>query len=187
MSEPVLTTRPFVFTFAIFRRFYLATYFAGLFSPVLLVFQVLCFVGLPAWVNRYALAQGIWRPFATEVAVVLLIVYVLLPPALVFIAWNRIRKLPTMQGERTLAIAADKLTVKSPTTDLALDWSAVLRIRRVLGLIVFFTQKNAGIVAPQSAFATAADADAFLEQAQGFQAAARSATKSAAGAKTLDG
>lgn len=171
---------PFAFTFELFGRFYVLSYFSSLARPVVVILQVILLVALPAWLRRFELGHGVYGPTILIVALALVAVYVVIPPVLCVLAWSRIRNRPTAKGLRTVGFDAQTLHAKGEMFDIHLDWQAVMKIDRSLGLIIFYTQKNGGILAPVSAFGDDAEAQAFYDRAIGcFTAAKAAAAKSA--------
>ncbi len=162
---------PFRLNFSLFGRFYILVYYAALFRPVLLILQILVFIGLPLWVNRYAVMHGDLGRSLIFMLVVLLIVYVVVPPLFLIVAWLNIRRQAMARGERRVGIAPDRVTGEGDLFQVAVDWKGVQKIDKVWDMIIFYTRPNAGILVPLSAFAPG-EGDAFFSEAQSYFTAA---------------
>ena len=183
-TSDILTISPrFAFTLDVFGPFYLLSYFASLKKPVLLILQLVVFIALPVWFNRVGLSHGSYGRTVSIVLIALFTTYILCPPVLALVAWSRLYRQPMVKGLRTVGFSAQTVFTNSALFDLKLDWQAILKVRKSLGLIIFYTQKYGGILVPVSAFSDNAAAQAFYDRAM----ACFTAAKSGAAKSTLDG
>lgn len=175
MSEAQYSTRPYVLGLKDFFVVSIRLYLESMMRPLMIGLQVVAFIGLPLWINRFAIQYGEFSGALETILLLFAVVYIALPPLFALLSWTKISGLATARGERIVSVAPSRISGSGKAYDLSLDWSALIKIRRGFGQILFYTRPDAAIIVPESAFASEKDSSAFYTAAVGYWTAAKGA------------
>lgn len=173
---------PFFLSFATYFRYYLILLIAGLSRPVTALVMIAYLVCLPMALGWQEVTAGHWRSIALGGAG-LAVISIMLTPLMGAWKWFRARNLPSTLGSRTVTLTPDHVVAVGTGYDISVTWPKVYKVTHRLGLLMFWTGPQGGLMLPDSAFADKAAAAAFHAEAVRLLAAG----KASAAKSTLDG
>lgn len=169
-----IVSPPFRLTFGVYSPYFLLLLArATLRGPTLLIL-VLAFIGLPAWLNRDALAAGDWHALTASATATIAFVLVF-PFAMLLYSWLRTKK--RARGvDRYLGLSREAVRSWGQDHDVTVKWDAVHKVEHRFGLVLLWVGTRGALFVPASTFADKAEADAFYQAALGYWRAAAKTT-----------
>jgi hypothetical protein len=179
-----LQSPPFHLTSVRFFILYMSQTYAVFLTPLnLLIFIVIALV-FGFWSQRFEVFYGKimpyqWltslQPFLWGIPVILIALPFFAP-----LSWLLIRRQPASRGERRVSVTPSDIQMVGTSYFMRMNWIDIVKIRRRLGMMLFFAKPRGIILIPFSAFPDKAAAKAFYGQALSyFKAAKSTAAKSA--------
>ncbi len=125
-----------------------------------------------AWIYRIELMEGQYTTFLLSSLGFTALIFIA-PVLALPLSWKLSQKVPTVMGQRRVAITPTYVRTFGEGYDTRFAWRDLRRVVRTRKGLACYTMPRGVTLVPASAFASQAEADAFFDQAKAWADAAR--------------